>query len=89
MLNRIYKVDVEERTVETWAEPGCYPGEPVFVETPEADTEDDGVVLSLVLDSRAGHSFVLALEAQSFTELARVRAPHHIPLGFHGQYLPR
>ncbi len=26
-----------------WSEPGCYPGEPVFVPAPEAGAEDDGV----------------------------------------------
>jgi len=27
------------------------------------------------------------LDAGSFEELGRVDAPHHIPFGFHGQYL--
>jgi carotenoid cleavage dioxygenase-like enzyme len=44
------------------------------------------VVLSVVLDSRAGRSFLLVLDAVSFEELARAEAPHHIPFGFHGQF---
>ena len=33
---------VERRETIAWAEPGCYPGEPVFVAAPEAEAEDDG-----------------------------------------------
>ena len=73
-----------ERTV--WSTPGCYPGEPIFVREPGADAEDAGVVLSVVLDTGAGRSFLLVLDAGSFEELARAEAPHHIPFGFHGMY---
>jgi beta,beta-carotene 9',10'-dioxygenase len=58
----------------------------VFVRRPDGSAEDDGVVLSVVLDSSAGRSFLLVLDAGSFEELARAEAPHHIPFGFHGQY---
>ena len=34
-----------------------------------------------------GRSFLLILDARSFEELARAEAPHHIPFGFHGQFL--
>jgi carotenoid cleavage dioxygenase-like enzyme len=27
------------------------------------------------------------LDARTFTERARAQAPHHIPLGFHGQFM--
>jgi beta,beta-carotene 9',10'-dioxygenase len=85
-LDRLVKVDVADGTRTEWSEPGCYPGEPVFVRRPDAAGEDDGVVLSVVLDSAAGRSFLLVLDASSFEELARAEAPHHIPFGFHGQY---
>ena len=85
-LDRLVKVDVGDGTRREWSEPGCYPGEPVFVRRPDASGEDDGVVLSVVLDSSAGRSFLLVLDAGSFEELARAEAPHHIPFGFHGQH---
>ena len=69
-----------------WAEPACYPGEPVFVERPGASGEDDGLVLSVVLDAPSERSFLLVLDAASFEEVARAEAPHAIPFGFHGQY---
>ncbi|HEV2873637.1 MAG TPA: carotenoid oxygenase family protein [Thermoleophilaceae bacterium] len=86
-LDRLVKVDVGDGSRKVWSEPGCYPGEPVFVRRPDASAEDGGVVLSVVLDAAAGRSFLLVLDAGSFEELARADAPHHIPFGFHGQYL--
>jgi carotenoid cleavage dioxygenase-like enzyme len=86
-LDQLVKIDVETGDAETWFEPGSYPGEPVFVPSPQPDRgEDDGVLLSVVLDSRDARSYLLVLDAKSLGELGRARVPHHIPLGFHGQY---
>ncbi|MGO9761904.1 MAG: carotenoid oxygenase family protein [Solirubrobacteraceae bacterium] len=89
-LERIVRVDIAARTTQSWSEPGCYPGEPVFVARPRAasspEAEDDGVLLSVVLDASAGTSSLLVLDAGDLSELARAQAPHHIPFGFHGQF---
>jgi beta,beta-carotene 9',10'-dioxygenase len=85
-LERIVKVDTVERSTRAWEQPGCYPGEPVFVARPGAEGEDDGVLLSVVLDAHAGSSFLLVLDASDLNELARAETPHHIPFGFHGQF---
>ena len=58
----------------------------MFVAAPDADGEDEGVLLSVVLDGRKGNSFLLVLDARSLDELARAEVPHHIPFGFHGQF---
>jgi beta,beta-carotene 9',10'-dioxygenase len=81
------KLDIERGTASSWREEGCYPGEPVFVAGPQGSHEDDGVILSLVLDTRKAASFLLILDASTFSELARADAPHHIPYGFHGNFL--
>jgi beta,beta-carotene 9',10'-dioxygenase len=86
-LASIQKGDVVEGEFSEWAEAGCYPGEPVFVARPGASEEDDGALLSVVLDSRSGTSFLLVLDARDLGELARARVPHAIPFGFHGQFL--
>jgi beta,beta-carotene 9',10'-dioxygenase len=85
-LQRIVKIDTTDGATLSWDEPGCYPGEPVFVARPDADGEDDGVLLSVVLDAAAESSFLLVLDAAGLDELARARVPHHIPFGFHGQF---
>lgn len=82
----LVKVDIRERRSTAWSENECYPGEPVFVPRPDGIAEDDGIILSVVLDSKKGNSFLLILDATSFEEIARAEAPHHIPFGFHGEY---
>jgi len=85
-FDRIVAADVEQRTTKHWAEPGCFPGEPVFVAAPDAVGENEGVLLSVVLDANAGTSFLLVLDAADLSERGRASVPHHIPFGFHGQY---
>ncbi|HUH80531.1 MAG TPA: carotenoid oxygenase family protein [Solirubrobacteraceae bacterium] len=85
-LERIVKVDTEQRTVRSWQQAGLYPGEPVFVARPGAEAEDDGVLLSVVLDAEAASSMLLVIDAAGLEELARASLPHHIPFGFHGQF---
>src|SRR5919204_1377614 len=88
-IDRIVKADVAEGRSLTWSEVGPFPREPVFVAQPEADQEDEGVLLSVVLDGRKGHSFLLVLDAGSLEERARAEVPHHVPFGFHGTFTPR
>jgi carotenoid cleavage dioxygenase-like enzyme len=85
-LERIAKVDVESGHTASWSQPGCYPGEPVFVAAPGSEDEDAGVLLSVVLDADAQRSFLLVLDAADLHELARAEVPHHIPFSFHGQF---
>ncbi|HEX5359372.1 MAG TPA: carotenoid oxygenase family protein [Candidatus Nitrosotalea sp.] len=84
--NQLVKVDIAQKTSKIWTGKDCYPGEPVFVGTPGATREDDGVILSVVLDASSGKSFLLVLDATTFEETARAEVPHHIPFGFHGNY---
>ena len=85
LADLITKADLEEG-VTHWSEPGTYPGEPVFVRTPGTEREDDGILLSVVLDAEQGTSFLLVLDATDLSEIARARVPHHIPFGFHGNF---
>ncbi len=85
-LEQIVKVDTGDGGTLRWSQPGCYAGEPVFVARPEAEHEDDGVLLSVVLDADAGRSFLLVLDAADLSERARAEVPHHIPFGFHGLF---
>jgi beta,beta-carotene 9',10'-dioxygenase len=88
-IDRIVKADVVEHRSTVWSEEGCFPGEPVLVAAPDAEGEDEGVLLSVVFDGRKGNSFLLVLDACSLEELARAEVPHHIPFGFHGTFSTR
>jgi carotenoid cleavage dioxygenase-like enzyme len=86
-VDRLLKIDVENGEELSWFERGSYPGEPIFVPSPEPDRgEDQGVLLSVVLDSAGGSSYLLILDAATMAEVGRAQVPHHIPFGFHGQY---
>ncbi|HEX6887683.1 MAG TPA: carotenoid oxygenase family protein [Candidatus Nanopelagicales bacterium] len=84
--DQLVKVDLGTRGTRTWQEASCYPGEGVFVGRPGRVAEDDGVVLSVVLDAARGISFLLALDAATFTELARAELPHPVLFGYHGLF---
>jgi carotenoid cleavage dioxygenase-like enzyme len=85
-LKRLVKIDVDDGSHVVWDEPNAWAGEPVFVPRVGASAEDDGVVLSVVMDAEAGSSFLLVLDAQTFEEVARAQAPQRVPFGFHGQF---
>uniref|UniRef100_A0A8K9USY5 Retinoid isomerohydrolase RPE65 n=1 Tax=Oncorhynchus mykiss TaxID=8022 RepID=A0A8K9USY5_ONCMY len=73
-----------------WQEPDSYPSEPIFVQTPDSVEEDDGVLLSIVVnpgaDQRPG--YLLILNARDLTEIARAEVEVIIPVTFHGMYKP-
>ena len=59
----------------------------MFVPAPNAKSEDEGVVLSMLMEA-SGKSSLLVLDGQSFKEIARARVPYAIPYRFHGTFLP-
>lgn len=90
--DRLAKIDTHgdpATNATVWGQDGWYPSEPVFVARPDGEDEDDGVVLSVVLDATRDEpsSFLVVLDGRTFTELARARVPHHIPFGLHGQFV--
>ncbi|MBK9489400.1 MAG: carotenoid oxygenase family protein [Haliscomenobacter sp.] len=40
-----------------WHEEGCYPGEPFFQPSPQSKNDEDGILISIVLDAEKQHSF--------------------------------
>ncbi|OAA49088.1 Carotenoid oxygenase [Beauveria brongniartii RCEF 3172] len=86
-LDCLVKTDVQTREALLWrGDKGHTPGEPVFVERPGATEEDDGVLLSVVLDGVSKTSYLLCLDARSFEEVGRAEADFPIGFGFHGMH---
>ncbi|XP_022104370.1 beta,beta-carotene 15,15'-dioxygenase-like [Acanthaster planci] len=88
-LQEIVKLDTKTRTHLTWGSlsGSHYPSEAVFVPNPDGVEEDDGVVLSLVLDSEpTKNPFLLVLDARTFQELARAEV-EDLPFGIHGVFV--
>ncbi|KAJ8022268.1 Beta,beta-carotene 15,15'-dioxygenase [Holothuria leucospilota] len=82
------KVNVADGTSLTWQEDHCFPSEPIFIPHPDAEREDDGIVVSLVIKvGDEPYSFMLVLDATNFTELGRALVDEQLPATIHGLYL--
>ncbi|KAE9578963.1 Beta,beta-carotene 15,15'-dioxygenase [Colletotrichum fructicola] len=93
LLDTIVKTDADTREALMWECPHAHtPGEPIFVprssSNGEASAEDDGVILSVVLDGTTQTSYLLCLDATTMTELGRAECDFAVGLGFHGIHAP-
>ena len=84
--NQLVKFDLKNGKTKTWFEEGSYPGEPIFVGKPDRSKEDDGVLMSVILDETKERSYLLILDAESLQEIARAEVPQAILFGYHGAF---
>nr|WP_303651861.1 carotenoid oxygenase family protein [Halovenus rubra] len=84
--NGLVKVDTERGTAREFWERDLYVEEPWMVPHPDAETEDEGVVLAPALDVAAEQSILLCFDAKTLSERGRARVPHAIPFAFHGRF---
>lgn len=100
VVNGLIKVDLDhpflgsnthpDSTALMWDQPGCSCSEPVFVPKPDATSEDDGVILSVVNKTTedGGEScFLLVLDAQSMQEMGRATLGDFNALTLHGSFV--
>ena len=81
----LIKIDVKKKTKKVWTpKVNSIVSEPVFIARPGAVKEDDGVLLTVVMDSERVLSSVVALSAQTMREIARAQLPVVMGYGFHG-----
>lgn len=85
-MDGIVKFDNVSQTSIFWEEEGHTPGEPIFVADPEGIQEDDGVLLTVVLDGFEERSYLLALRARDLKELGRAEMRGPMGFGFHGTF---
>jgi carotenoid cleavage dioxygenase len=89
---RLYKHDLEAgtRTVHDFGS-GRHPGEFVFVPAHAEAGEDEGWLIGLVIDMNDETTELAILDARAFeaAPVARVKIPHRVPPGFHGNWVPR
>uniref|UniRef100_A0A3Q1I4P6 Uncharacterized protein n=1 Tax=Anabas testudineus TaxID=64144 RepID=A0A3Q1I4P6_ANATE len=87
--NKIAKFDIVTRKHIEWHQENCYPSEPVFVASPGAVEEDDGVILSSVVSPDPNISpFMLVLNAKTMEEMARASIPVSVHIDLHGLFIP-
>ncbi|KAJ5612532.1 Carotenoid oxygenase [Penicillium lagena] len=80
----IMKFNCETKETHVWSH-----HEALFIADPNGSNEDDGVLLSVVLDGMRGKSYLLCLDAHDLTELGRANVNGPVGFGFHGQHVPR
>ncbi len=85
----ILKINVTNGATLKWSELGSLAGEPVFIPHPNATEEDDGILLSVVINEMKGNSFLLVLNAKNLDEIARAEVSQLIPYGLHGMFYHR
>ena len=83
----LVKYDIKSNKTKQWLHSGLNPGEPVFIPTPTAKKEDDGVLLSVVYNQSNQESFLVIIDAHSMQELARAKIPQSLPIGLHGRFV--
>jgi beta,beta-carotene 9',10'-dioxygenase len=86
--NQLVKIDIASRQNIFWHEEGAFPGEPVFVPAPDRKSEDDGVILTVVLHPQRKESYLVVLDALRMKEIGRARLPQQLLIGFHGIFFP-
>jgi carotenoid cleavage dioxygenase-like enzyme len=88
LADQICKIDVTTGKKIIWQMPHAYPNEPVFVPAPHQRSEDDGVIISHVLDTNTQQTFIVILDAHNLQELARAYICGHIPFTVHSKFIP-
>ncbi|XP_075308477.1 beta,beta-carotene 15,15'-dioxygenase isoform X2 [Odontesthes bonariensis] len=90
LSKEVAKFDTETKKIVCWSEDNCLPSEPVFVPRPNGESEDDGVVLSSVINSNPGQSgFILILDGKTFKEVARAYVHTDLQKDMHGLFVPQ
>ncbi|CAL1294446.1 unnamed protein product [Larinioides sclopetarius] len=88
--NSLIKLDNVTGEMIVWKDANTmYPSEIVYVPKPGSKEEDDGVLLSVVLDVAADtRDFLMVLDAKNFKELGRAYVPRtvHLPPTIHGLF---
>ncbi|MDF9747554.1 carotenoid oxygenase family protein [Natrinema sp. S1CR25-10] len=84
--NGLVKVDCETGTAREWWEESVYLEEPIPVRHPDAEAEDEGVVLATALDVDRERTMLLVFDAATLDVRARADLPHAEPFGFHGRF---
>lgn len=91
-LARLSKYDRQGGRAQHFAfPPDEFPGEPLFTPAHPGAAEDEGFVLTLVSQPAEDRSYLAIFDATQIASgpLARARLKHRVPLGFHGNFVPK
>ena len=87
-LNQVIQLDHASGDIRRWSRGDALCLEPLFVPRPGGTADNDGLLLVHTLADDDDGSVIVALDAASLEEQARIELPHVIPFGFHGAWQP-
>ncbi|KAK0123286.1 hypothetical protein ONS96_010284 [Cadophora gregata f. sp. sojae] len=89
LFDDLVKYDLETHTAKVWSQHGHSASEAIFVPDPAApeDDEDNGVLLTVVMNGFSGKSYLLVLDAKQMVEIGRANVDGAIGFGFHGTHV--
>lgn len=87
--DQLVKLNVKTGESLIWRDENYYPGEPIFIPKPNAQSDDDGVIISILINvkNETEASKLLFLDAASFTEIASCFTNNNMIPGFHGCFI--
>ena len=87
-VDGLCKVDTLTGKGLNWDNPaGQSPGEATFIPNPDGQDEDDGALLTVVLDGFKGTSYLLCLDARTMEETGRADCQGPLAFMFHVQHV--
>ena len=83
----LIKVNLDNQKATVWSpKTKQLPSEPIFIAAPDAKAEDDGVLVTVVMDSAVKTSALVFIDAKTMSELGRAQMPIVMGYGFHGAW---
>ncbi|KAM0189149.1 hypothetical protein ACHAPI_010168 [Fusarium lateritium] len=80
----IIKIDTKTKKTKVWVpKKNHLPSEPIFIARPGAKSEDDGVLLTVAMDTSVKLSSMVVIDAATMKEIGRARMPVVMGYGFH------
>lgn len=81
----LIKVDIGSKKTKEFLVEGCSCSEPIFVPKPDGQSEDDGVLLTLVNSEE--NCYLMVVDALEMKELTRILIGQFTAVTFHGSYV--
>ena len=87
LFSAIARIDTDAKQTKLRDFAPGIPGEPVMVPRPGGSVEDDGWILTVVYHGSEHRSSLYILDARDLSTVCVAELPHHIPPGFHGNWV--
>ncbi len=91
LFDGVIKYDLETKSSAAHSYPkGSFGGEVVFAPRIGSTAEDDGYLVTFVVDETSGKSEAWVMDAKNITAppLARIEIPQRVPTGYHAWWVP-